>query len=83
MRRIMQHARLIDHLGGWRIVARKLDVAPTTVWRWQENGIPVEHWPALLQLAKKVGLAVTSDQLMRAHPAVRRRIGKDDLARAS
>jgi hypothetical protein len=36
-----------------------------------------------LQLAKKVGLAVTSDQLMRAHPAVRRRIGKDDLARAS
>jgi hypothetical protein len=83
----MQHARLIDHLGGWRVVARKLNVAPTTVWRWQENGIPAERWPAVLQLAKRVGLVVTVDQLLRASPVVRRKAGatkpKDDLARAS
>ena len=83
----MQHARLIEHLGGFRLVATKLGLDPTTVWRWQGNGIPPERWPDVLRLAKKIGLVVTLDQLMRASPVSRRKATakpKDDVtARAS
>ena len=83
----MRHDKIIDHLGGFRHVAGKLGLDPTTVWRWQGNGIPPERWPAVLQLAKRKGLIVTLDQLMRASPVSRRKAPtnpKDDVtARAS
>ena len=82
----MQHARLIEHLGGFRLVATKLGLDPTTVWRWQGNGIPPERWPAVLRLAKRVGLVVTVDQLLRTSPVVQRKAAakpKDELAKAS
>ena len=82
----MQHARLIEHLGGFRLVATKLGLDPTTVWRWQSNGIPPERWPAVLRLAKRVGLVVTVDQLLRTSPVVQRKAAakpKDELAKAS
>lgn len=83
----MRHDQIIEHLGGFRHVAGKLGLDPTTVWRWKGNGIPPERWPAVLHLAKRKGLIVTLDQLMRASPVSRRKAPakpKDDVtARAS
>jgi hypothetical protein len=77
----MRHDQIIDYLGGWRVVARKLNVAPTTVWRWKDNGIPAERWPAVMALAKKAGVALTLEQLMRTYPPALKL--KDELAKAS
>jgi hypothetical protein len=49
----VDHATIIERLGGYRYVAEQIGRDPTTVFRWQTTGIPAEHWPAILRLAKR------------------------------
>lgn len=64
----MNHATVIERLGGYRYVARHVERDPTTVCRWQQTGIPAEHWPAILRLARRKGVRLSLDQLQRASP---------------
>lgn len=51
----MQHADVIDRLGGYRAVAEALGENPTTVQNWRRRGIPGRFWPAIARLATKRG----------------------------
>jgi hypothetical protein len=68
----MQPARgVVDLLGGCRVVSRALGISPSTVSRWmapksrQNLGgrIPLAHWQALLDLAKREGKSLSIHQL--------------------
>lgn len=64
----MDHTTIIERLGGYRYVAERVERDPTTVFRWQTTGIPAEHWPAILRLARRRGLRLTLWQIERASP---------------
>jgi hypothetical protein len=64
----MDHASIIVRLGGYREVAPHVGRDPTTVCRWQQTGIPAEHWPAILRLARRKRMRLSLDQLQRASP---------------
>ena len=64
----MDHATIIDRLGGYRQVAERVGRDPTTVFRWQSTGIPAEHWPAILRQARKRRLRLSLTQIERASP---------------
>ena len=49
----MDHAELIERLGGYRALADKLGRHPTTVFKWQSTGIPADLWPAVLRLCHR------------------------------
>jgi len=72
----MRHGRIIDQLGGWWEVANSLSLNPSTVWRWKSNGIPPGRWPAIITLARKAGLVLTTDQLMRDSPVCRKGVAR-------
>lgn len=60
---------IIEALGGSTAIARELDMkAATTVASWKDRGsIPSEHWPPLLELARKRRVALTLERLMAAN----------------
>jgi hypothetical protein len=61
---------MINALGGYRDLARRLAMNPVVVWRWQERGIPSRHWPRLIELAAEGGVpGITADTLMRSRYA--------------
>lgn len=47
----MQHEKIIERLGGYVAVAEALGRDPSTVNRWQRNGIPAASWQAVLAFA--------------------------------
>ena len=64
----VDHATIIERLGGYQYVAEHVERDPTTVCRWQSNGIPPEHWPAILRLARRQRLRLKLEQIERASP---------------
>lgn len=62
-------ATIIQNLGGVTKVSRELGVPLGTVSAWKTRGsIPVKNWPALVDLAGKIGAAnVTHLTLVAAH----------------
>jgi len=62
----MDHAAIINLFGGIRPLAKALGHDhPTKVYGWKDrNNIPMEHWPALLKLAKKKGKALTREDFL-------------------
>lgn len=49
----MKHAEIIDRLGGYRLVAEKLRLHPTTVFKWTKDGIPAYQWPDIAAMARR------------------------------
>lgn len=49
----MDHLAIINALGGYRSVAKALDLAPIVAWRWGRNRpIPPRRWLWFVQYAK-------------------------------
>lgn len=49
----MKHAEIIDLLGGYRVVAEKLNLHPTTVFKWTQTGIPSGRWTHIATMARR------------------------------
>jgi hypothetical protein len=64
----MDHTKLLLALGDYRTVARKLGRHHSTISRWKTAGIPPEHWPQIIRLAKRANVRITLDQLAAASP---------------
>jgi hypothetical protein len=64
----VDHATIIERLGGYRFVAKRIKRDPTTVFRWQSTGIPAEHWPAILRLARRREVELSLDAIARSSP---------------
>lgn len=85
MEPITDHRSLIDALGGNTVVASEIaDCTPVRVGQWKiGNRIPVEYWPAIIEIAQRKGLAdIDSDWLM---TTFRPRVNSngDDAAKAT
>lgn len=66
----MDHAEIIDGLGGYRTVAAELGENPTTVQNWRRRGIPGRFWPAVERLAARLGVpGITVESLEAARSA--------------
>jgi hypothetical protein len=66
----MDHAAIIDALGGARSVANALGVNRSEPYRWAERGIPGHRWKSVVALAEHLGIwSVTADLLMAGAPA--------------
>lgn len=61
----MQHSKLIERLGGYRVLAEKLGRHPSSVCRWQENGIPPAFWQDVSELAREAGIRGASVEMLR------------------
>jgi hypothetical protein len=61
----MEHARVIDLIGGYRAVAAELNLAPPVVWRWgRTRSIPARRWGWVISEAKRCGVpGVTLESL--------------------
>ena len=70
----MKHDKLIDHLGGYAVLATKVKRNPSTTFRWWQNAsIPPEYWAKVADLAKRQGLPdVDLASLARTSPTVRK-----------
>jgi len=64
----VDHATIIERLGGYRYVAERVGRDPSTVCRWQTAGIPAEHWPAILRLAKRLGVRLSLATIEKTSP---------------
>lgn len=60
----MNHAPIIDALGGYIAVARDLNVPKTTVHTWRRRGIPARKWPELLALPGAKTAAIDANALL-------------------
>jgi hypothetical protein len=81
----MDHSTLLIALGDYRTVARRLGRHHSTISRWKSAGIPPEHWPQIIRLAKRANVRITLDQLAAASPvfgrtATRARRTRGDVA---
>lgn len=72
---IADHKALIDVLGGNLEVSRFGQWLPVTVGQWkQQNRIPVEYWPRIIELAAEKGVdGVNSTWLMKTWPPRKKR----------
>ena len=68
----MEHSRFIRALGGITVVARELGAGKSTVSNWPKRGIPAHAWPALLDLARRKGVKLSTDLHEAALAASRR-----------
>jgi hypothetical protein len=65
----MTHDEVIRALGGPRAVARAVGVDVSAPYRWPERGIPLRHWPAIIEMARERGVnGVTADSLLCGQP---------------
>lgn len=64
----MDHAEIIDRLGGNSAVADRLGRDRTSVSRWRINGIPAVIWPHILRLAQGRHVKLSLDDLANASP---------------
>lgn len=76
----MQHTEIIEHLGGPYVIARKLRMAPSTVWRWKSKGIPLGYWPRIQRLGKAKGLRLSLEKIALGSPVIR---AKETTSRAA
>lgn len=85
MTTIADHKSLIDMLGGNTEVSKFGDWLAVTVGQWkQQNRIPPEYWPRIIELAAEKGVdGVTSDWLMENWPPRKNRAGNDAQADAA
>jgi hypothetical protein len=65
----MDHAAIIEQLGGYLAVAKGLGCHPARVSHWKRAGIPIARWPALVVLAKQAGAPLSFDMLLAGKPA--------------
>ncbi len=70
----MDHHHLIKRLGGPVELGRKLklnspDSRFTPPLHWGARGIPFRHVPAVVELAREVGIEVTAQDLIATKPA--------------
>lgn len=64
------HRDLIQRLGGARRVAAELRVPFTTAYSWhQRDSIPVGRWPQIIDLARRLSVELTTDDLLRSNNA--------------
>lgn len=67
------HCAVMERWDSPTDLANDIGMSPITVRSWKyRNKIPVEHWPAIVEAAKKRGFVVTADELAG--------ISKDDAA---
>jgi hypothetical protein len=66
----MRHRTLLNQLGSDEVLAAKLGVHFTTIWRWRNAGIPPHRWLEVVRLARRNGIVVDVDQLARARRSV-------------
>jgi hypothetical protein len=48
----MDHRAILNAIGHYTEIARQLGVHPTSVCRWQTDGIPPVHWAGILRMAR-------------------------------
>ena len=60
----MNHAPIIDALGGYVTLARDLNLPKTTVHTWRTRGIPSRKWPELLALPSAKKAAIDANALL-------------------
>ncbi|MCB9943476.1 MAG: hypothetical protein H6851_09660 [Geminicoccaceae bacterium] len=63
---------LIETLGGATRISREMGINPQTVSNWPKRGIPAHAWPALLDLARRKGVKLSTDLHETALAASRR-----------
>ena len=60
----MDLKKLVKKLGGTKIVARKMNVVPSTVRVWMGDGyIPPKHHAGIMELASEKGLRINRDNV--------------------
>lgn len=67
----MNHEKIIEALGGYKLLAEKLDLVETTVFKWRKGGIPTLRWTQVVDIAKKnkdMRDKITLDTLARGAP---------------
>lgn len=65
----MDHATIIERLGGPSAVARLTKRHPSRASRWRSEGIPRQHWPELIRAAEAAGKCeITMDALLSGEP---------------
>ena len=60
-------------LGGQRALGRRMGVDHTTICHWRGRGIPPQHWPRLLMVAKRRRYKLTLSQIHRHSPLKERK----------
>src|SRR5262245_52825573 len=56
---------VIDACGQASVLARLLNLRVSTVQKWRDrDSIPVEHWKAIIEVARRKNRKITVDQLM-------------------
>jgi hypothetical protein len=62
----MDHATIIERLGGCKTVADWLGEKPNTVSHWKGRRIPADRWPDVVEMARSKKIpGVTFDTLQR------------------
>jgi hypothetical protein len=64
----MDHAAIIQRLGGNTYVGERLGLHRTSVSRWATFGIPSGYYVSLIALANEQGMRLTMAQLAAGHP---------------
>jgi hypothetical protein len=64
----MDHAAIIQRLGGNTYVGERLGLHRTSVSRWATFGIPSGYYASLIALADDLGIRLTMAQLAAGHP---------------
>lgn len=59
----MTVSEILEHLGGERHVAYRLDIHQYTVKHWPKKGIPSKYWKKLIALSKG---KLTAETLLKA-----------------
>ncbi len=70
----MDHGCLIEKLGGPLRLARRLKLGDNRALHWRERGVPYHHIPAVVEEARKEGVAVTTEQLIASKPRAARQV---------
>lgn len=75
----MEHAAIIDALGGYTAIARALNVGPNHVWRWGiARAIPARRWPIIVHLAQQAGLPhITVEALLAGYEPAQQQLAAD------
>ena len=58
---------MFAHLGGAAAVARKLELASTTVQAWSDREvprIPIEHWRKFIVLGQQAGMNLDAEKML-------------------
>lgn len=71
------HSQIVDDLGGGTKLAEEMKTTATpadreTIYAWKARGsIPARYWPALIEVARRQGKALTADDFLQgASPLV-------------